>query len=157
MKKRIIIIVSIIIIVIASLSLYNTFAIDKENTLDNNSNSDINLSYSLKESNMDVIANIGEEKYVDIILKNIYNENIKYGVYYKMNEPKNIPNGLKVTIDDISKSKNEEILKPNEDKVITIKIVNNSSYNVSITLGSVVGFVQGDINSLLKDDMILIK
>ena len=157
MKKKIIIILSFIIVVIGLLSLYRTFAINKNNDNADNIDSDINLSYSLKNPDMNVIAKTNEEKYVDINLSNIYNENVKYGIYYKMNEPKNIPDGLNITIDELSKSNNAEILKPHEKKTITIKIVNNSEYNVSITLGSVIGFVSGDINTLLNDDMILIK
>ena len=157
MKKKIIIILSFIIVVIGLLSLYRTFAINKNNDNADNIDSDINLSYSLKNPDMNVIANTNEEKYVDINLSNIYNENVKYGIYYKMNEPQNIPDGLNITIDELSKSNNAEILKPHEKKTITIKIVNSSEYNVSITLGSVIGFVSGDINTLLNDDMILIK
>ncbi len=74
-----------------------------------------------------------------------------------MNEPKQIVSDLIVSIDDSTENKNEEILESNEEKILTIKLVNNSEYNISLTLGSVVGFEQGDINTLIDDNMILIK
>lgn len=157
MKKRIFIIIFLIIVVVGLLSLYNTFAFNKGNDNVDESFSDINLTYSLKDiKTMNISVSNNEEKYIDMNLRNIYNENVKYGVYYKMKEPKSVPDGLNVSVDENSKSGREEILKSNEEKTITIKIVNNSSYNVSLTLGSVVGFVQGDINNLLSDDMFLI-
>lgn len=155
MKKKIIIIGSLIIIVIGLVSLYNTFAIDKDNSNDNDNKDGINLT--LKESDMNVTINSGEEKYIDMYLQNTYDEGVKYGIYYQMNEPKSIPSGLEILIDDKSDNNNLGLLKPLEEKIVTIKMVNNSSYNVSLTLGSVVGFVQGDINSLLEKNMILIK
>ncbi len=158
MKKRLILIGIILIITVGLLSLYRTFSLSEE--IENNvlpSSGDYLLTYSLKENTNNITVGVNETKYVDIKLKNIYSSSVKYGVYYIMNEPKQIVSDLIVSIDDSTENKNEEILESNEEKILTIKLVNNSEYNISLTLGSVVGFEQGDINTLIDDNMILIK
>lgn len=156
MKKRLIII-AIIIISIGLVSLYATFALNDNHNLDD-SDSDINLSYVLNnESDMSVSVGKYDEKYVDMILKNNYKEKVKYGVYYKVNDMDTLPLGVNIIIDNNSVNSNEEIIKPNEEKIVTVIIKNDSDNDISISLGSVIGFVQGDINALLDNDMILIK
>ncbi len=158
MKKRLIIIISIIIIFIGVLSIYRTFAVNSNNNLKNETESDINLSYTLKNNdNMNVVVNAKEEKYVDMTLTNGYSEKVKYGIYYQMLDPKEVPNGLNVLIDNNSKNINEEIISPKEEKIVTVIIKNNTDNNITISLGSIIGFAQGDINALLEDNMILIK
>lgn len=158
MKKGLILIGIIIIITVGMLSLYRTFSLSDEN--ENNvvlSDSDMLLNYALKYDTNNINIGINEEKYVDIKLKNTYSSSVKYGIYYVMNEPKQLVDGLMVTIDDDTKNTNEEILEPNEEKIVTVKIINKSEYNISLSLGNVIGFRQGDINTLLNDNMILIK
>jgi hypothetical protein len=158
MKKRLIIIISIIIIFIGVLSIYRTFAVNSNNNLKNETESDINLSYTLKNNdNMNVVVNAKEEKYVDMTLTKGYSEKVKYGIYYQMLDPKEVPNGLNVLIDNNSKNINEEIISPKEEKIVTVIIKNNTDNNITISLGSIIGFAQGDINALLEDNMILIK
>ncbi len=158
MKKRLILIGIILIITVGLLSLYRTFSLseDEKNNVMPSFN-DYLLTYSLKEDTNNIIIGSKEEKYVDINLKNIYSSSVRYGVYYVMNEPKEVVDGLIVNIDINTKNNNEEILAPNEEKKVTVRIVNYSEYNVSISLGSVVGFELGDVTTLLKDGMILIK
>ncbi len=158
MKKRLLLIGVIVITAIVMLSLYRTFSLsENKDTGIIPSNGDLLLTYSLNNSSNYINVSINEEKYVDINLKNIYNSSVKYGIYYVMKEPKQIVPGLMISIDENTKNINEEILEPLEEKQVTIRIVNNSEYNISLYFGSVVGFEQGDVNSLLEENMILIK
>lgn len=159
MRKRLLILIGIIIIItVGMLSLYRTFSLssDEENDVIP-SDSDYLLTYSLKWDTVNINVSSKEEKYVDINLKNSYSSSVRYGLYYIIKDSKQLVDGLIISIDDTTESNNEEILEPLEEKVVTIKIINNSEYNVSILLGNVVGFEHGDVTTLLEDNMILIK
>ena len=73
MKNKMIIISFALVVVIIVVSLYTTFAYNDNNNGLTKSNADINLEYSTKDDNsQEVIINHGEEKYIDISLKNTY-------------------------------------------------------------------------------------
>lgn len=84
MKNKMIIISFALVVVIIVVSLYTTFAYNDNNNGLTKSNADINLEYSTKDDNsQEVTINHGEEKYIDISLKNTYTSKVKYGIYYK--------------------------------------------------------------------------
>ena len=71
MKKNIIIIILLIMLSIGIISLYTTFAYQEENKIEEPSDADYNLIYSLKDNiNQEISINANEEKYVDINLTN---------------------------------------------------------------------------------------
>ena len=157
MKKKIIFIITIVIIVITLISIYSTFAYNTEENNIELSNSDIYVEYSIKPLDNSIIINSMEEKYIDINVSNVYNAKVKYGIYYKMINPKKVPEGFNVTLDEYSQNKLEEIIDEKGEKTVTIKITNNSEYNINLELGTLIGFEKGDISSLLDEDMILVK
>ena len=131
MKNKMIIISFALVVVIIVVSLYTTFAYNDNNNGLTKSNADINLEYSTKDDNsQEVIINHGEEKYIDISLKNTYTSKVKYGIYYKMISPNKTPSGL---------------------------ISNDSKYDVKLEIGSLIGFEKGDISNLVSDNQVLIK
>ena len=88
MSKNKIIIVLLIMLSIAVISLYSTYAYE-ENTVNSfisPSESNYNLIYALKEStNKEITVGSKEEKFIDITLKNTYDATIKYIKKYIQN------------------------------------------------------------------------
>ncbi len=157
-KKSISLIVFILVVSFGIISLYTTFAYNEEEGNLEVSNADYNLIYSLKNAEkQQVNVGIGEEKYVDITLTNTYDSTVRYGACYKMINPKKVPNGLTVKFAEQSSSNAEALIEAGETVTITIKITNNSEYDVSMVVGTLIGFENGDISDLLTTDEILIK
>ena len=158
MKNKMIIISFALVVVIIVVSLYTTFAYNDSNNGLTKSNADINLEYSTKDDNsQEVIINHGEEKYIDISLKNTYTSKVKYGIYYKMISPNKTPSGLNITKDDKSQGLLESTLNKDEEALVTIKISNDSKYDVKLEIGSLIGLEKGDISTLVSDNQVLIK
>ena len=158
MKNKMIIISFALVVVIIVVSLYTTFAYNDNNNGLTKSNADINLEYSTKDDNsQEVIINHGEEKYIDISLKNTYTSKVKYGIYYKMISPNKTPSGLNITKDYRSQGLLESTLNKDEEALVTIKISNDSKYDFKLEIGSLIGFEKGDISTLVSDNQVLIK
>ena len=158
MKKKLILIILIVLAIVSIISLYNTFAYDEEAAKLDPTDADYNLVYSLKEkSNQSIIVNAKEEKYVDITLDNTYNSTIKYGMYYYLNTPNKLPNGVTISLSDESAYALEGTIKPHENKTISIRINNASDYNIDITIGAIIGFENGNLTDLIKNGEVLIK
>ena len=157
MKKQIVLIITILaIFALIIISIYSTFAYNEEASKLGDSDADYNLIYSLSESNTNE-TNIasGQEKYLDLEIINTYKSNVKFGIYYELVNPKTIPEGFEIRL--IGSKSSVDTLKPNEKRTVTVKINNNTDYNVSLIIGSLVGFENGDITELEKDNKILIK
>ena len=158
MSKKSIIIILLIMLSIGVISLYTTFAIDPETAKLENSNSDYNLIYSLKENSSKYISiNSNEEKYIDIELQNTYSSTVKYGMYYYLINPNTMPSGVTLTLAEDSLDQLEDTIKSYEKKTISIKIVNDSEYNIDLIIGALIGFENGKIEELIKDGEVLIK
>ena len=157
-KKSILIILFLMLLSVGGITLYNTFAYDTEASKLEDSTDNYNLIYSLKESsNKYITVTPHEEKYVDIELNNTYPSTVKYGMYYYLVNPNNMPSNATVTLSPDSVNPVEDLLKPGETKVISIKITNNSEYNLDLIIGALVGFENGDINEIVKSGETLIK
>lgn len=157
-KKSIFIILFIMLMSVVIISLYSTFAIDEESAKLDESNADYNLIYPIKEASknrLSILAN--ETKYVDITLKNDYSANIKYGMYYHLLSPNKLPENVTIGLASESTSPLEDIIKSNETKIVTIKIINNSENNLDLIVGALVGFENGNINELIKDNEVIIR
>lgn len=158
MNKRIVTVVIISIISIVLISLYTTFAFNEEERKLSESEADFNLIYDLKEeSNHRVIVLAGEEKFVDIVLNNTYNSNVKYGMYYYLIQPKKLPDGVTIGKSSNSVDLLENIINPGKTRSISIKITNNSEDSVELIVGALVGFESGNIADLAKNGEVLIK
>lgn len=158
MSKRTIIIILLLMLSVGIISLYSTFAYDEETAKLDESSADYNLIYSMKKkSNRQISLGPNEEKYVDITLENIYDSTVRYGMYYYPITPEKLPENVIVKLTEDSKDLVENIIKPKQIRSISIKITNNSEYNITIQVGALIGFENGKIEELVKDGEILIK
>ncbi len=157
-KKSIYIILFIMLFTISILSIYTTFAYDEETEKIDESTANYNLIYSLKEaSNKQISVASKETKCVDIILNNTYNSTVKYGMYYRLLKPNKMPDNINVSLSEDSIDLLQNTIKSGENRKVSIKIENNSEYNIELIIGALVGFENGNIEELLKDNEIIIK
>ena len=156
MSKNKIIIVLLILLSIGVISLYTTYAYEDNN--EELSNQHYNLMYPLKESsNKEIAVGAKEEKFVDISLKNTYENTIRYGMYYYMINPTKLPDGVTITLSEDSEDLLEDIIKPNQTRSISIRITNDSEYAINLIIGALIGFEHGEIEELVTDGEVLIK
>lgn len=158
MSKKSIIVVLLLMLSIGIISLYTTFAYDEEAAKLEESNADYNLIYSIKEkSNRQLTVASGEEKYVDITLENIYNSPVRYGMYYYLINPTNMPENVTITLANDSKDLLENIIKPSQTRSISIRVTNKSEYSIDLIIGALVGYENGKIEELVENGEVLIK
>lgn len=158
MSKNKVIIVLLMLLSIGIVSLYTTFAYQDNDFMNEQSDADYNFIYSLKDSsNKEISVNANEEKFVDIYLKNTYESTIKYGMYYYVISPNKLPDNVSITLVEESRDLLEDIIKPQQDRIVSIKIVNNSEYTINVIIGALIGFENGNIEDLVSDGEVLIK
>ena len=158
MSKNKIISVLLIMLSIGVISLYTTFGYEVDNTSLEPSNSEYNLIYSLKESsNKEIVVNAKEEKFIDITLTNTYNSTIKSGMYYYMINPTNLPDNVTITLSDDSEDLLENTIKPQNTRIVSIRITNDSEYTINLIIGALIGYEHGEIEELVTDGEVLIK
>ena len=158
MKKKIYIILFLAIFAFVMISLYTTFAYNEEVARLDNSTANYNLIYSLKESgDRQVSIASKNETFVDITLTNTYGSSVKYGIYYHLVNLDKVPDGLQISLANNSLNKLQDIINPNDTYIVSLKIVNNSNYNVDLIVGALVGFENGNIDDLVTADTILVK
>ena len=156
MSKNKIIIVLLILLSIGIISLYTTYAYEDNN--EELSNQHYNLMYPLKESsNKEIAVGAKEEKFVDISLKNTYENTIRYGMYYYMINPTKLPDSVTITLSEDSEDLLEDVIKPNQTRSISIRITNDSEYAINLIIGALIGFEHGEIEELVTDGEVLIK
>ena len=172
-KKSILIVLFLLLLSVGGFTLYSTFAYNEEEIKLEDSNSDYNLIYSLRDnSNKNVSVSSHEEKYIDFELNNIYPSNVMYGMYYYLVSPSKMPSGVEIKLSEesdnpasvINSSASEtsdnpaiDIIKSGETKVVSIRIKNDSEDNIDLIVGALIGFENGDINDLVKNGEFLIK
>lgn len=158
MSKNKVIIVLLMLLSIGIVSLYTTFAYQDNDIIKEQSNADYNFIYSLKDStNKEINVAANEEKFVDIYLKNTYESTIKYGMYYYMISPNKLPDNVSITLAEESRDSLENIIKPQQDRIVSIKIINNSEYTINVIIGALIGFENGNVEDLVSDGEVLIK
>lgn len=157
-KKSILIVLFLLLLSVGGFTLYSTFAYNEEEIKLEDSNSDYNLIYSLRDnSNKNVSVSSHEEKYIDIELNNIYPSNVMYGMYYYLVSPSKMPSGVEIKLSEESDNPAIDIIKSGETKVVSIRIKNDSEDNIDLIVGALIGFENGDINDLVKNGEFLIK
>lgn len=157
-KKSILIVLFLLLLSVGGFTLYSTFAYNEEEIKLEDSNSDYNLIYSLRDnSNKNVSLSSHEEKYIDIELNNIYPSNVMYGMYYYLVSPSKMPSGVEIKLSEESDNPAIDIIKSGETKVVSIRIKNDSKDNIDLIVGALIGFENGDINDLVKNGEFLIK
>lgn len=157
-KKSIFVILFAMLFTTIVVSLYSTFAYDEEGSKLGDSTADYNLIYMIKNlSNRSVSVSANSVKYVDIVLENTYSGTVRYGMYYKLLSPNNMPDDVYITISEESSGKLQDIISTGDSKTISVKIVNNSQYNLDLVIGALVGFENGNIEELINQGEVLIK
>ena len=158
MSKKSIVAILMMIFSIGIVSMYTTYAFDNEVGTLGESDADYNLIYSISEnSNRQISLMADETKFVDITLTNTLSSPIEYGMYYYAINPEVLPEGVQISLADSSSDLLEDIIEVGEEKVVSLKLVNNSKYNVLLLVGALIGFENGDISELETDKQILIK
>ena len=155
-KKTIFIILIIAVLTVSILSLYSSFAYNEESNDLGETDANYNLIYSLRdESNKQIEVASNSDIYVDLDVTNTYDYTVKYGVYYYLVKPDDLPNGVSINrVDDLAI---QDTIEAHSSKTVSIKIVNKSDYNIELILGTLVGFENGNIEDLLTDGLVLIK
>ena len=157
-KKLILIVLLLLLFSVGGITIYSTFAYDEEASRLEESKADYNLTYLLKDkTSKNISVSSKEIKYVDIELNNVYDSNVKYGVYYYLVKPESMPDNITINISEDSENPVEDVIKSSENKIVTIKIDNESESNVDLIVGALIGFENGNINDLVKNGEILIK
>lgn len=157
-KKTIFIVLIIMTLAVSIISLYSSFAYNEEAKSLGESSANYNLIFSLKdENNKQITVASGEEIYVDLDVTNSYDYNVKYGTYYYVVNPKSLPDGVIITKANNSDGELQDVIEAGGSTTISLKIDNNSKYNVDLIMGTLVGFENGDISDLVTDGINLIK
>ena len=142
MKKREIIVLSLLIISLITVSLYQTLATDI--TMNKTNVADVDLSYTFDITDQTGrIVNIkaNTTKVLDIFVTNSNSGTIKYGIAYTPSTVKT--DDIIIAQLNTSKDSISGLINKNEKKQITIVIVNNSPSDISLTLVPITGYEHG--------------
>lgn len=157
-NKRTIFLGVLFLMFIILISLYKTYSFNELDLVLEESTADYNIKHVINTDDIkEISVSSKEEKKVDIILKNIYTSSVEYAIYYQVLNMDKLPNDVTITLDDDSKDLLNNKILPNNECIISIKIVNNSDDTIKLNIGSLIGFENGDINELVKDNINLIK
>ena len=144
MKNRHIIFLIMIIIALCGIVLSASYALNVNVT--QNTTSDYDLSYTFDISDnatWTINLEAGKTKIYDIAVTNPYDDSIKYGIVYKMNNPTTMPDDSLVGMVSTSENSTQGILEANSEKNISIAIVNGSDSNMQVTLSVISGYKNG--------------
>ena len=144
MKKRHIIFLLMIVIALLGIILSVTYALNVNVT--ENTTSDYDLSYTFDISDnttWNISVEAGKTKVYEITLTNPYNDLIKYGVVYKLNNPETLPEGSMVAMLSDSENSSTGSINANATINVSIAIVNGSTSNMQVTISIVNGYKNG--------------
>lgn len=144
MKNRHIIFLLMIIIALIGIILSVTYALNINIT--ENTTNDYDLSYTFDISdNATWTINVepGKTKIYELTLTNPYNDSIKYGIAYKLENPTELLEGITIEVPDTSSSLPQDSLEANNTNNIEVEIKNNSTNNIQITLSILTGYKNG--------------
>ena len=142
MKKREIIVLSLLIISLITVSLYQTLATDITMNKTNSTTADLSYTFDITDQTGRVVnVKTGATKVLDIFVTNSNSGTIKYGIAYT-------PSSVKT--DDIiiaqlntSKDSVSGLINKGERKQITLIIINNSTSDITLSLVAVTGYEHG--------------
>ncbi len=141
-SKKNMILISLFVISLITVSLYQTLATDITMNKTNVASVDLSYTFDITDQTGRVVkVKAGQTKVLDIFVTNTNNGTIKYGIAYT-------PSSVKtndVTIAELSTSKDSVsgLINKNEKKQITIIIINNKTSDISLTLVPVTGYEHG--------------
>lgn len=155
LSKKSVIAVLMMILSFGIISIYSTYASLEDNIQIGKSNSDNNVMFVLGTENVSLVT--GETKYIDVSLFNNNDGDVRYGMYYYAINPSKLPEDVNISLANWSNDPLEDIIEKNESKSVSIKIENNSLYDISLRIGSFGGFVKDDIKYFETDNYVLIR
>ena len=142
MKRKEIVMLSLIIISLITVSLYQTLATDI--TMNKTNVADVDLSYTFDitdQTGRVVNVSSGATKILDIFVTNNNNGTINYGMAYTPSSAKT--DGVTIAQFPSSKDSVSGLINKNETKQITIIIENTTTSNITLSLVPVTGYEHG--------------
>ena len=142
LKKREIILISLLVIALITVSLYQTLATDITMSEGTATVTDLAYTFDITDQNGRVVnVKAGVTKILDIFLTNNNSGTVKYGIAYT-------PSSVKtddITIAQMSTSRDSVSGKINKGEVkqITLTIENNSTSDITLTLVPIAGYENG--------------
>ena len=142
MKKKEIIVLSILIISLITVSLYQTLATDITMNKTNSTDADLSFIFNITDQTGRVVnVKAGTTKILDVFVTNPNNGTIKYGIAYTPATVKTDD----ITIAQLNTSKDavRGLINKDERKQITLIIINNGTSDITLSLVSVTGYEHG--------------
>ena len=142
MKKREIIVLSLLIISLITVSLYQTLATDITMNKTNSTDADLSYTFDITDQTGRVVnVKTGATKVLDIFVTNSNSGTIKYGIAYTPSSVKT--NDITIAQLNTSKDSVSGLINKGERKQITLVIINNSTSDINLSLVAVTGYEHG--------------
>ena len=154
MKKKEVIVLSILVISLITVSLYQTLATDITMNKVDSSNADLSYTFDITDQTGRVVnVKAGATKILDVFVTNPNNGTIKYGIAYTPTTVKTDD----ITIAQLNTSKDavSGLINKDERKQITLVIINNGTSDITLSLVSVTGYEHGG-NLIVPDNHTII-
>lgn len=144
MDKRKLIFTSLIVLALVVAALSISYALNVAVTEGTSSEYDLSYTFDISDNaTWTINVPAGKTKVYDISVTNPYNDIIKYGVVYKLDNPTTMPSNSLVGVLNTTENPSQGNINANSTLEISVAIVNNSSSNMQVTLGIVNGYKNG--------------
>lgn len=156
MDKRKLIFTSLIVLALVVAALSISYALNVAVTEGTSSEYDLSYTFDISDNaTWTINVPAGKTKVYDISVTNPYNDIIKYGVVYKLDNPTTMPSNSLVGVLNTTENPSQGSINANSTLEISVAIVNNSSSNMQVTLAIVNGYKNGG-DLILPSDYTLI-
>ena len=144
MDKRKLIFTSLIVLALVVAALSISYALNVAVTEGTSSEYDLSYTFDISDNaTWTINVPAGKTKVYDISVTNPYNDIIKYGVVYKLDNPTTMPSNSLVGVLNTTENPSQGNINANSTLEISVAIVNNSSSNMQVTLAIVNGYKNG--------------
>ena len=144
MDKRKLIFTSLIVLALVVAALSISYALNVAVTEGTSSEYDLSYTFDISDNaTWTINVPAGKTKVYDISVTNPYNDIIKYGVVYKLDNPTTMPSNSLVGVLNTTENPSQGSINANSTLEISVAIVNNSSSNMQVTLAIVNGYKNG--------------
>lgn len=144
MDKRKLIFTSLIVLALVVAALSISYALNVAVTEGTSSEYDLSYTFDISDNaTWTINVPAGKTKVYDISVTNPYNDIIKYGVVYKLDNPTTMPSNSLVGVLNTTENSSQGNINANSTLEISVAIVNNSSSNMQVTLAIVNGYKNG--------------
>ena len=142
LKKREIILISLLVIALITVSLYQTLATDITMNEGTATVTDLAYTFDIADTSGRIVTvNAGSNKVLDVFLTNNNSGTVKYGIAYT---PSTITSSnVSVAVASTTRDPVTGTIGVGTEKQITLTITNNGSSNVTLTLVPIAGYENG--------------